>query len=487
MLLMNIGNIRNPDIDYEEKYHWDKEFQRHILSLIISDVQFVLQAIDLINPTYFTYRPHSIICKVIFKYFKKYNSLPHKDFVVQEIHSEVRNEEELDKTLIEFHTVRNFYQPGLHSRDYLTNKIVYFAKIQSFKRLFQRGIDLLHQNPESEDTWNQIYQLMENMVLTSKKFDIGMDYFKTIEERYTIQEEELYNEENIFCTGIRSVDEAIQTGGYSRGEIFSVVGAPGCGKSVFLANLAYKNIIQGKKGLYISLELAEEKVAHRLDAIITGIGTTELIHRKDEVIKRLSELQENGGGGEDCLFIIKQFPAGSATVHTIKAYIYQAKFYGFKPDFVIVDYVGEMADIPGIPKYESREELVRQLRALATEENVFVATAMQPNRSHKEEHANIIDDKHLADSYGQLRPLDGCISLNQSQLEKNAGVGRGYVIKQREGPSNYKFYYRFDKDNLRMEEIDGKLYATIVNTYQDKSVQEIEIDKIENKDHWEDY
>jgi hypothetical protein len=76
---------------------------------------------------------------------------------------------------------------------------------------------------------------------------------------------------------------------------------------------------------------------------------------------------------------------------------------------------------------------------------------MQPNRDAKRDgkggERHRIDDEHLADAYGQIRPLDGCISLNQNDNEKLLGIGRGYVIKQRDGKSRYQIYLRFDKEN----------------------------------------
>ena len=153
----------------------------------------------------------------------------------------------------------------------------------------------------------------------------------------------------------------------------------------------------------------------------------------------------------------------------------------FNPDFVIIDYVGEMADMPGIKTYESREKTVRDLRAMATEENVFIATAMQPNRGSKDAQKNAggkLDDEHLADSYGQVRPLDGCFSLMQNDSEKHLGIGRMYVIKQRDGLSRFQIYLKFDKQNLKITEISQSSYLSALNSHKESAADEVKMDHI---------
>src|SRR5690606_35277105 len=117
------------------------------------------------------------------------------------------------------------------------------------------------------------------------------------------------------------------------------VAGSGVGKSVMLACLAATNLLRGKKGVYITLELAERKVADRMDAILTGFPVQCLFSHKEEIFDKLGKLEGVDYDGTLPL-VIKQFPAGMASVNTIRAYISQLRFHGFNPDFVIVDYVG---------------------------------------------------------------------------------------------------------------------------------------------------
>ncbi len=182
------------------------------------------------------------------------------------------------------------------------------------------------------------------------------------------------------------------------------------------------------------------------------------------------------------MLVVKQFPAGSMTVNTLKAYMQQLQMTGFKPDLVIVDYIGEMKDYPGMATWESRYRIVRDLRGLATEENVCIFTALQPNKSAREAQKmdgpgeGVIDDDNLADSYGQIRPLDGCWSINQMQVEKDAGIARIFVIKHRHGKSRFTIWVGYDRDTLAMDQITHASYEKKLHQKHMKASEKVQED-----------
>lgn len=471
--------LADPDVDGDTKYNWDEEFQRHIIAMVMCDRQFLLQSVDMIKPSYFTNKAHQKACSLAFKFFKQYRVLPHKDFIVQELKTEFKDNKALPYYLGEVNTLYDYFHPGMDARDYLQEKIGYFAKMQAVKAAFQNSLKEIGKAPESEETWTKIYEMMREAMTTHQNFEVGLDYFKTIKERYAEMAKDDAEQER-FITGLPGIDTEVSGGGYIRGELISFVAGSGVGKSVMLACLAATNLLRGKKGIYITLELAEQKVADRMDAILTGLPIQNLYGNRDDIFSKLENMK--GVDYEAKMpFVIKQFSAGTATVNTVRAYISQLRFHGFEPDFVIVDYVGEMADMPGMKTYESREKTVRDLRAMASEENVFVATAMQPNRGSKEVQKNQggrLDDEHLADSFGQIRPLDGCFSIMQNDGEKLLGIGRMYVIKQRDGKSRYQIYLSFNKENLRITEIHNSTYMSLLNSHKESAADDVKMDQI---------
>ena len=477
----------DPDASQNEddtQYGWDENFQRHIVSLLLSDKQFLLQSLDLIKPKYFTNKVHQKVIGIVFKFYREYHILPNKIFLTEELKKGLKPEDlkKVHYYLGELDNVYDYFKPGLDSRDYLMDKICYFAKMQSFRNAFTEGLKLLKSDPESESNWQKIYDSMEKVVTTSANFDIGTDYFATLEERYDKDEQEEESEK--FYTGLESIDTSTSRGGFIAKEMIAVVAPSGVGKSVFLACLAATNICRGKKGVYITLELAEEKVADRMDAILSSMDIKTLRDNQDELFGKLRSM--DGVDYESNPLVIKEFPASTASVNTIKAYLAQLRFRGYHPDFFIVDYVGEMKDVPGVPTHESREKLIRGLRGLAQEDKMFGATAMQPNRDAKKTKDGApdenfkIDDSHLADSFGQIRPLDCCFSMMQTDAEKTNGVGRAYLMKLRDGESRFMFYLSFDKKNLQIKEIPQREYKMIMSSHIERANEENKIDHMKN-------
>jgi len=277
-----------------------------------------------------------------------------------------------------------------------------------------------------------------------------------------------------FTSAFTTIDNSLTGGGMRRGEIYSWMSLSGVGKSLSLVSAAVQNLAQGKKVLYISCEMSRDEIAERFDAQLANEAIWQLYDRKDTVI---SAIREHIKDMEDPRqLIIKDFPAGSADVNALRAYHSQLKMTGYTPDIVIIDYVGEMKDNPGMKTYESRFRIVRDLKGWAREELFLCLTAMQPNRSARElqdDATKYIDDDNLADAFGQTRPLDGLWSINQGLKEKKANVARGFIVKSRRGKSRIEFLICYDDRTLRMFEISKDAYKNKMSL-----VTQVDVDKV---------
>lgn len=463
-----LNELLEPQENKVEQYKWDEEFQRQILGLLILDKTFLIQSLGLIDPNCFSSRVHQDIFKIVFNYFNKYKNLPNKISLNEEINTVIANRDDKYKVIYfgELNTVVDYFVPGIESREYLLDKITNFAKIQRLKASFRESLSVLKDDPESENTWNKIYESLQKAMTLDRNFDEGLNYFETVEERYErrIQQMELGE---IFSSGFPSIDEALIGGGLCRGEIGSYVGLSGAGKSLALVTAAIANLNRGKRVLYISLEIDSDKVAERFDAQLIAyknapININKLIDSRDAVNDALKDYVSEYEDKK--LLVIKQFAAGEMDMNMFRAYFSQITLNGFRPDLVIVDYVGEMRDYAGMPTHESRQKIVRDLRGFAKLEDVLVLTAMQPNIKAKEaQKFSVIDDDCLADAYGQIRPLDALWSINQTQDEKDARVGRLFVSKHRSGYGKFIVYIQYDPDTLGMSEITMETYADRLN------------------------
>jgi replicative DNA helicase len=486
--LEQLRGLTDPDAEDEAAFKWDEEFQRYILAMLVSDRHFLVQSLPLVKPKYFTDEVHKLICDLLFEHFDEYKVLPRKAWIVQEIKDKTEGKKDEVKMhyLQELGMVYDHYTPGIESRDYLLDKIVNFAKMQAVKVAFSQCLTQIKRDPESDGTWMNIQAILRDALLVDKNFDPGLDYFQSYEERYEAVDEEEVRE--VFTTGFHKIDEALLGGGPTKGEIYSWIGLSGTGKSLALVRASVLNVTKlGKRVLYISLEMDEKKIAERFDAQIADIDINRLQENKSLIKKAFEE--ELKDTEDPRLLIIKQFTPGTMDVGTLRAYLQQLSLVGFKPDLLIVDYIGEMKDYPNMPTWESRYRIVRDLRGLASEEDVCILTAMQPNKGAREAQevkdrfgnlqSGVIDDNNLADAFGQIRPLDGCWSINQTHFEKKADIARVFVIKHRHGKSRYTFHIEYEmaregvdgsKTTLAMREISENRYNDRVKREQSDTI-----------------
>ncbi len=462
-----LEELTSPDSTDSYEYNWDKALQTEVMTLLIHDKQFFLQSIDLIKPAYFPYKAYKVVFGILVEHYGKYKTHPTKADLIQELKEKLNGDKALPSYLGDIEALYEYYEAGLDSREYLADKILMFAKMMAFRGAWDKSIKILNKEGTTEDSWSKVYKIFQDAFNVDRNFSAGLEYFKTLHERYKRMGETDSVVSDKFETGNKSVDENIKGQGYRRGELIAVCAESGVGKSIWLTNMACHNAKRGYKVCYISLELSEDRVAERFDSIFTGTNINLLYDFRNDVISKLENLVPK----EKNPVLIKWFPPKTADTNTIRAYLNQLKFYGYEPDILIVDYIGEMKLHPGMEQYESLETLVSELRGLVGEIQAFGATAMQPNRDAKKalKENGMIDASHLANGHGQIRPLDGFITLNQNDFEATMNIGRGYVDKQRFGKSKYTYWVKFDRENLRIYEISREEYKNIMNKGKGKS------------------
>jgi len=453
-----LSELQDPDEEIEAQYKWDEDYQRYVLGMLLSDQHFLLQALPLVQPVYFTNHIHQLACRILFRHFSKYKLRPSKAFLMQELEDAIIDKDEKAKWrhVAEVASVYDFYNPGIESREYILDKIMNFARIQALKLAVGKSLELIRRNPEADETWTQVGEMLREAQQIERSLDIGLDYFSTYETR--LDEKDEKESKVRFTTAFKDLDDALVGGGPSVGEMYAWVGLSGTGKSLAMVTCAVKNVTElGKRVLYVSLEMDEDKIAERFDAQFSKINIGKLEENKDIIKKALQDQVQLLD--DPRLLVIKQFPSGQMDVDKLRAYVTQLSLDGFHPDMIIVDYVGEMKDYPNMPTWESRFRIIRNLRGLAIEEQVCLVTAIQPNKSAREvQKEGVIDDDNLADAFGQIRPLDGCWSINQMREEKEAGLARIFVIKHRHGKSRFICYAEYDQETLEIRQISKTTY-----------------------------
>jgi hypothetical protein len=465
----------------KSKFAWDDTFQRRLLAMLLTDQYMLVQALDKIKPDYFSNEAHVLIARILLEHFTTRKALPEKWILQQELADRLKDRDKSIQLhyLAELHSVYEYYVPGLETREYLLDKITYFAKVQAVKVAFHSSLEKMQEAPEDEATWGFVYEQMRQAMLIDRHYEPGVEYFMNLDEMFR-RMQNVFDGKDRFTSGFQSIDNALTGGGLFAGNIGAWIGLPGAGKSLALVKGAVANVLLGHKVLYLTMEMDELGIMQRFTSQFAKLDINNLMGVKDEVYKTVEDFKKMWD--DPNLLHVKQFPGGVMDVNGIRAFMAQLELRKWKPSLLIVDYVGEMKDDPSVKKYESAYRIIRDLRGFGVERGHCTLTCVQPNQSAaKLEIGQYIDEANIGSSFDQFKPLDAFWSINQQVLEKDAEVGRVFVIKHRNGRSRFPFKIGFDYKlgTLDMFEISKEKYREQMNLVQEKKADEVNIDTVD--------
>tara|TARA_R100000951_G_scaffold30502_2_gene26216 strand:- start:5681 stop:6985 length:1305 start_codon:yes stop_codon:yes gene_type:complete len=424
-------------------YEFSENIQRGMLYLLKSDKDFYLQIVNLVHPSYFEFPVHGRIYSVVRDHYEKYKSLPNDDFIEQEIRNTKSEKESIHDYTDEIQFINRLDTSALDGSEYYLDLIETFAKREAMKDAIKQSLILI-----KEDRMEETETLVRKALTVSRSVDIGQSYFADTKDRW----DRTYNAEqkDKYKTLLPSLNRSLE-GGLGEKELAMVIAPPGVGKSLWLVNQAVQSMMEGRKVLYVSLEMSEDKIAQRFDSVTTLIPQSQL---KDpsaqiKVEERLSIFRTNFPEGR---LVIKEFPTGTATVNSLRSLLVQLKNYEeFTPDVIIIDYLELLRPVrENQHEYQAQQRIAEELRGLAMEAKVLLWTATQTNRQGRA--VKIITDAELGDSYGKIRTCDFAVSLNQSEEEFDNGHMRAYVVKSRNGRPRFTVPMVIDYNILRMFE-----------------------------------
>ena len=399
------------------------------------------------SPEYFEFPAHSRIYSAVKDYYLKYSLLPTDDFILQDLKKNLKPREDLSDFTDEMEYINNLDTSCISNEDYFLDLVEDFAKREAMKQAIATSVSLIRDNK-----LDMVEDVVKKALLVNRTVDVGQDYFTEYSSRWARQDAQIKTDK--FKTPLPDLDSSLE-GGLSRKELSMVVAPPGVGKSLFLVNQGVKSLVEGRKVLYISLEMSEDKIAQRFDSVTTLISQARMkdASSKLSVKERLELFQESFPNSR---LVIKEFPTTTASVNTLRSLLVQLKNYeDFVPDVLIIDYLELMRPTKDIQhEYQAQQRTAEELRGLAMEANLLLWTATQTNRQAR--NVQIITDSELGDSYGKIRTCDFAISLNQSMEEFDNGKMRAFVMKSRNGKPRFIVPMSIDYGTLVMEQ--GEAY-----------------------------
>ena len=425
-------------------YSFSDNIQRGIIYLVKHDKDFYSQISSLIKSEYFEYPSYAFIFDRIKSHYDKYKVIPPDDILLEDIKKNLPKGQLLSEYEDDLEQINNIDSSVNENREFVLDLIEDFARKQAISQAIKDSVVLLKENRISE-----IEEKVRAAMLVSREVNVGQLYFQDVDNRFhrLFDNKQKQKYKTVFNTFNEFLD-----GGLNGKELAIVIAPPGVGKSLYLVNQGAIALKENKKVLYISLEMAEDKIAQRFDSILTLVPNHKLKDKTTYPIlkERLTQVQKKFDGAQ---LIIKEFPVGQLNVNQIRALLVQLKLHhDFVPEILIVDYLELLRPNRQIDaEYMAQERIAQELRGLAMEHNILVWTATQTNRSGKK--VATITDAELGDSYGKIRPADWAISLNQTEEEYEKGRMRVYVVKARDAKQHYRISASVNYVNLTMEEI----------------------------------
>ena len=406
------------------KPNYNFEMQKLYLEMFLGDAETFVRCQNIFDPLNFDQRLQTA-AEFITKYVDDYKVMPEANIVNASTNSA------FDPVALP----RENY-------DWLMDEFENFSRHKGLERAIIESSDLL----EAGD-YGPVEKLIKDAIQISLNKDMGTDYFEDPRARLL----RIKDKNGQISTGWKSIDDRLY-GGFNRGELNIWAGGSGAGKSLFLANLGVNYALAGLNVLYLTLELSEDLVCMRVDAMTTGIPTREIFKNLDDVEMKVKVIGKKSGKLQ-----VKYMPSGK-TANDIRAYMkeYEVKM-GHKIDVLLVDY---MDLIMPLSKRISAENLFvkdkyvsEELRNLAVEKNCVFVTAAQLNRGAVEEVE--FDHSHISGGLSKIQTADNVFGIFTSRAMRERGRYQIQLMKTRSSSGvGMKIDLEFNIDTLRISDLD---------------------------------
>jgi replicative DNA helicase len=423
--------------------------EQQILSRLIYDENYCRKVIPFLKREYFLDRKESIVISEISEFFTKYNKPVTKDILA----IEVSNRTDInDKELTEVNSfIDSLIDAPTNDEWLLTNtekfckdKAVYNAILTSIR--IQEGRDKTY-------TTDSIPSILSDALAVSFDNHVGHDYIDDANSRY-----EFYHRIEEKVAFDLEMFNKITKGGLSKKTLNIVLAGTGVGKSLFMCHVSAAALSAGKNVLYITMEMAEERIAERIDANLLNLTMDELkVIDKDIYESRLAKLAKKTQGK----LIIKEYPTAGAHAGHFRALLEELKLKReFTPDIIMIDYLNicasqRMKQGGSVNSYTYIKAIAEELRGLAVEYNVPIVSATQTTRSGYTNSDPGLED--TSESFGLPATADFMFALvSNEELEQLNQI----IVKQLKNRYNDPgFYKRFvigvDRAKMKLYDVEA--------------------------------
>lgn len=432
--------------------------EQTILTGLMNNDEYARKTIPFIKSDYFHDKSEQIVFKSILKYVDQYNGLPTKEAL------NISIGELTDLNQQQFADVNKLVDSLSYDEktdmDWLVDKTEKFCQDKAVYNAVRESILILDGNHKTADK-GSIPELLSTALGVSFDSAIGHDFIENYDERF-----EFYHKKEDKIPFDIDLMNKITKGGVSRKALIIALAGTGVGKSLFMCHCAASNLMDGLNVLYITLEMAEERIAERIDANLLDVSLDDLrTLPKDVYVKKIERMKGKTTGK----LIIKEYPTASAGSAHFRHLLNDLRLKrNFKPDIIYIDYLNicmssRLRHGANVNSYTMIKSIAEELRGLAVEFNVPVVSATQTTRSGFGN--SDMDLTDTSESFGLPATADFMFGLISTEELEQLGQIMVKQLKNRWGDINaYKrFVVGIDRSKMRLYNVEENAQKGLMN------------------------
>ena len=442
-----------------------------ILGNLLINEEYTRKVLPFLKNDYFTSNAEKTIHETISDFVTKYNALPTKEALSIELQEVKINEEEFKETMELLDDISKDTEEYA-DLGWLLDSTEKFCQDKAIYNAVVESIGILDNQKSSQDK-GLIPEILSDALSVSFDPHVGHDYLDDSDDRF-----EFYHRVEEKIPFDLDYFNRITKGGLSQKSLNICLAGTGVGKSLFMCHVASSCLSQNQNVLYITLEMAEEKIAERIDANLLDIAVDDLhALSKDMYDKKIENLRKTTKGK----LIVKEYPTASANVNHFRALLNELNLKrSFVPDIIFVDYLNictssRIRTGANVNSYTYIKSIAEELRGLAVENKIPIVSATQTTRSGYSNTDVGLED--TSESFGLPATADLMFAIISTEQMEELGQIMVKQLKNRynDPTVNKKFVVGIDRAKMRLFDVDQSAQDELVDNGQEDDTPSFDV------------
>ena len=438
-----------------------ERIEKTILKNLLHNEEFTRRVFPFLEPKYFLNSIDRIVFQQIYEFIDLYKNRPTKEALIIDL----SNHKKITETEFQSATdlINELKEEEKPNDEWLVAETEKFCQEKAIYDAVMNSIQIID-GKDKRLTKDSIPEILSDALGVSFDTHVGHDYIENVDERFDFYhrvEDKIPFDLDFF--------NQITKGGLPRKTLNIALAGTGVGKSLFMCHVAANCLMQGKNVLYVTMEMAEERIAERIDANLLNLPIDDVHSLPRDLYERKIDLLKMQTAGK---LIIKEYPTATAHTGHIRTLLNELKLKrNFSPEIVFVDYLNICASSrfkynANVNSYTYIKAIAEELRGLAVEMNVPIVSATQTTRSGFNSSDPGLED--TSESFGLPATADFMFALVTSEeLDKLDQV----MVKQLKNryndlTVNKRFVIGIDRSKMKLYDLSQSAQENITDSGQ---------------------